>query len=185
KDGAAYGEEGFDGVTSATYDFSYTAVEADADKNTTFTFTATDSDGDTDVVTHVLRVGEAPAAGGEVEVTSNITEDVTWTNNNVYILTSRIIVQPGAVLTIEEGTLIKGEFGDGANATALIVARGAQIMAEGTAEAPIIFTSIADEIMPGEIESPNLDETDNGLWGGLIILGAAPISDEGNDGTAQ
>jgi hypothetical protein len=49
-------------------------------------------------------------------------------------------------------------------------------MAEGTADAPIIFTSIADEIMPGEIASPNLDPVLNGLWGGLLILGNAPIS---------
>ena len=185
KDGTAFDEESFDGETSATYSFSYTAVEADADKNITFTFTATDTDGDTEVVTHVLSVGEAPATGGEVMVTSNITEDVTWTNNNVYVLASRIIVEPGAVLTIEAGTLIKGEVGQGANATALIIARGAQIMAEGTAEAPIIFTSVADEISQGEIASPNLDETNGGLWGGLIILGNAPISDSGNDGTEQ
>ena len=39
--------------------------------------------------------------------------------------------------------------------------------------------------MSGETASPNLDETNGGLWGGLIILGAAPISDEGNDGTEQ
>src|SRR5690606_27791266 len=110
---------------------------------------------------------------------------VTWTSNNVYFLTSRIIVEPGATLTIEPGTLIKGEAGSGANATALIIARGAQILAEGTADAPIIFTSEEDEIMPGQIASPNLGETDNGLWGGLIILGAAPISDSGNDGTEQ
>lgn len=49
-------------------------------------------------------------------------------------------------------------------------------MAEGSASEPIIFTSIADEIEPGEIASPNLDPTLNGLWGGLIVLGNAPIS---------
>jgi hypothetical protein len=49
-------------------------------------------------------------------------------------------------------------------------------MAEGTATEPIIFTSIADEIEPGEIASPNLDPTLNGLWGGLLVLGNAPIS---------
>jgi hypothetical protein len=49
-------------------------------------------------------------------------------------------------------------------------------MAEGTAEAPIIFTSVADMILPGEIASPNLETTLNGLWGGLLILGNAPIS---------
>jgi hypothetical protein len=49
-------------------------------------------------------------------------------------------------------------------------------MADGTSSSPIIFTSIADEIQPGEIVSPNLDDDQNGLWGGVIILGDAPIS---------
>jgi len=49
-------------------------------------------------------------------------------------------------------------------------------MAEGTETSPIIFTTVADEIVPGKIESPNLDIDANGLWGGLIILGNAPIS---------
>ncbi|MEM6526264.1 MAG: hypothetical protein AAF693_20890 [Bacteroidota bacterium] len=119
------------------------------------------------------------------QVTSNITGDVTWTKDIVYELSTRVIVEPGASLTIEAGTLIKGQVGDGANATGLIVARGAQIFANGTAAEPIIFTSAADEIEPGEIDSPNLTETNSGLWGGVIILGAAPISDPGNDGTDQ
>jgi len=55
-------------------------------------------------------------------------------------------------------------------------------MAEGTATQPIIFTSVADEIEPGQIASPNLDSDLNGLWGGLIVLGKAPISVSG-DGT--
>jgi hypothetical protein len=63
----------------------------------------------------------------------------------------------------------------------LLIARGGKIIAEGTPQLPIIFTSIADEITPelveaGEFESPNLDPTVNGLWGGLIVLGKAKIS---------
>lgn len=58
----------------------------------------------------------------------------------------------------------------------MLIARGGKLIADGTANAPIIFTSVADEIMPGEIASPNLDAELNGLWGGLIILGNAPIS---------
>src|SRR5690606_19019514 len=94
----------------------------------------------------------------------------------VYILKSRIAVLSGVTLTIQPGVVVKGEAGTGANATALIVARGAKIMAEGTASSPIIFTSIADEIMPGDVASPNLEPELNGLWGGLIVLGNAPIS---------
>src|SRR5690606_31546447 len=109
-------------------------------------------------------------------VTANITSNTTWKSNKIYILKSRIAVTNGATLTIEPGTIIKGEAGTGANATALIIARGAKLNADVTANQPIIFTSIADEITHGQIASPNLDPTMNGLWGGLIILGNAPIS---------
>jgi hypothetical protein len=114
------------------------------------------------------------------QVSENITQDTTWKTGKTYILESRIAVEAGATLTIEPGVVVKGEAGTGSNATALLIARGATIMAEGTAEAPIIFTSIADEIEPGQIESPNLDPTLNGLWGGVIVLGNAKISAKGN-----
>lgn len=109
-------------------------------------------------------------------VENNITQNTTWETGKVYVLKNRIAVVSGATLTIKEGVVVKGEAGTGANATALVIARGGKLMAEGTAQKPIIFTSVADEIMPGEIASPNLDPTLNGLWGGVIILGNAPIS---------
>lgn len=120
-------------------------------------------------------------------ITANITENTTWKSGNVYILGGRITVMNGVTLTIEPGVIIKGEAGTGANATALLVARGAKIMAEGTAAKPIIFTSVADEIMPeditaGNFGSPNLDPDINGLWGGLIVLGKAPISASNESG---
>lgn len=116
-----------------------------------------------------------------VRVSSNITADATWTADKVYVLGGRISVVDGVTLTIEPGTIIKGEAGTGPNATALLIARGAKLMAEGTASAPIIFTSIADEILPedvkaGNFASPNLDPDISGLWGGLIVLGKATIS---------
>jgi len=114
-------------------------------------------------------------------ITSNITGNTTWYSDTVYQLGGRITVEAGATLTIEPGTIIKGEAGTGSNATALVVARDANIVAQGTPTLPIIFTSVADEIMPADIQagnfiSPNLDPTINGLWGGVIILGNAKIS---------
>lgn len=109
-------------------------------------------------------------------ITENITTNTTWTTGNVYTLGARISVTDGVTLTIEPGVVVKGEAGTGANATALIIARGGKLMAEGTADQPIIFTTVADEIEPGEIASPNLDPDLDGLWGGLIVLGYAPIS---------
>lgn len=119
---------------------------------------------------------EEPVAENTIMVTGNITTSTTWETGKIYVLKSRIAVTNGATLTIQPGTIVKGEVGTGANATALIIARGAKLMAEGTASQPIIFTSIADEIQPGQIASPNMDPTMNGLWGGLLILGNAPIS---------
>lgn len=111
-----------------------------------------------------------------ITITGNITANTTWETGKTYILGGRIAVVSGVSLTIQPGVIIKGQAGTGANATALIIARGAKLYAEGTATQPIIFTSVADEIEPGMVASPNLDPDLNGLWGGLIILGNAPIS---------
>lgn len=127
-----------------------------------------------------------PGEGGEgseevVTITDNITSDETWKDGTIYVLAGRIAVEAGATLTIEGGAIVKGEAGSGANSTALVVARDATLNANGTADAPIIFTSVADEITPemvdsGEFGSPNLDPNQRGLWGGVIVLGNAPIS---------
>ena len=116
-----------------------------------------------------------------VVVSSNITTNTTWTKDKVYELGARVVVENGATLTIEPGTVIKGQSGTGASARALIIARGAKIMAEGTASEPIIFTSTRDNITSGQISSPNLTAEQNGQWGGLIILGRAPISASANE----
>jgi hypothetical protein len=135
--------------------------------------TVKDKENQSGSATAVLSVNEEQTV---VSVTGNITENTTWETGKVYTLESRIAVVSGVTLTIEPGVIVKGQAGTGANATALLVARGGKIMAEGTADSPIIFTSVADEVMPGEIASPNLEPTLNGLWGGLLILGNAPIS---------
>lgn len=122
-----------------------------------------------------------PPEDGVVTVTQNIAANETWSASKTYILGGRITVLSGATLTIEPGTVIKGQAGTGANATALLIARGAKLMAEGTADKPIIFTTVADEITPadvaaGNFASPNLAPDANGLWGGVLILGNASIS---------
>ncbi len=164
------------GATSGTI-----GVEFVAGENTgagSVTLTVTDANGKSDDATAVLTLTEEESV---ITITANISSDVTWESDKIYVLGGRITVLNGATLTIEPGTIIKGEAGTGANATALLVARGGKLMAEGTAEAPIIFTSVADEITPADIAegnfgSPNLDPDINGLWGGVIVLGKAFIS---------
>jgi hypothetical protein len=121
------------------------------------------------------------AGGAGIDVASDIIANTTWSTGNTYILRKRVVVREGATLTIEPGVVIKADIGIGINAINLIVARGANIMAEGTPELPIVFTSVVDEITPEDIAagnygSPNLNPDDTALWGGVLILGRAPIS---------
>jgi hypothetical protein len=125
-------------------------------------------------------------SGTETVVAPNqIIENTTWTANKIYELASKVVVDNGATLTIEPGTIIKGRTGTGSQATALIVARGSKINACGTADAPIIFTSVLDNIKLGEKSGTNLDEFDNEKWGGVIILGNAPVSTGDGDTEGQ
>lgn len=121
--------------------------------------------------TALAEKGYVAPRGGVVEVTDDdITagQVVNWTSDNVYLLKGFVFVDSGAVLNIGPGTTIKGAPGQGANASALIVARNGKIMAEGTADNPIVFTSEADD--------GNLPLTARGLWGGVILLGNATIN---------
>lgn len=149
------------------------------------TLTINDANNKSANQTAVVNKTSEPVEPSEIEISANITEDATWVTGKTYILTTRIAVVDGVTLTIEPGVIVKGEGGTGTNASALIIARGAKLMAEGTADAPIIFTSIIDEIEPGMIASPNLEPTIDGLWGGLMILGKAPISAPSDNETAQ
>ena len=113
---------------------------------------------------------------------ADLTGDTTnWTSDNVYQLDGYVFLEEGGVLNIEAGTRIEG-LADPSNAndlaSALIVTRGAQIFANGTAEAPIVFTA------EGQDDSFSVP-ADRGAWGGVIILGNATVGDENGIGTAN
>ncbi|CAI8283183.1 MAG: Uncharacterised protein [Owenweeksia sp. TMED14] len=129
----------------------------------------------------IIPVNPNPINTNKV-INGNITKNTIWYSDTVYQLAGRISVTSGNTLTIQPGTVIKGEAGTGSNASSLVISRGSKIMAEGTESLPIVFTSIADEITPEKItsgdgiSSPNLTPNIAGLWGGLIVLGKAVIS---------
>ena len=125
-------------------------------------------------------VGPGPSVGEEIIVSGTIEEDQTWSKDNIYILEGKVVVDGGATLTIDPGTIIKGGPGQNTQASALVVDRDATLNANGTADEPIIFTSASDDITSGQTESPNLTVNDRGLWGGVIVLGNAPSSFEGD-----
>lgn len=103
------------------------------------------------------------------------TGTVTWTMDNNYLLSGLVFVNEGQVLTIEAGTVIRAETGQAEFASALIVARGGKIIAEGTANDPIIFTCEGDDL------EGSVPVYSRGLWGGLIILGNAELNNEFNE----
>ncbi|MEP2058960.1 MAG: hypothetical protein ABJJ05_14205, partial [Maribacter litoralis] len=136
---------------------------------TSFALTSCSSDDDTPTITDDDPVVEEPT-GEVITLTGVLTEDQTWESENIYILDGRVIVDEGVTLTIEAGTIIKGEEGLETLASALVVDQGATLIAEGTASEPIIFTSVLDDIAQGETTG-TLDVADTGLWGGIIVLG--------------
>ena len=122
--------------------------------------------------------------GGETPntaLTGKITADMTLTADKIWTITGRVIVTDGVTLTIEPGTIIKGTEGSGTNAAILMIARGGKINAKGTAAKPIIMTSVLDDIQVGQLKGTNLTDlsTSRGKWGGLVILGKAPVSVDG------
>ena len=103
-----------------------------------------------------------------------------WTNDRIWIMNGKVVVRAGGSLTIEAGTIIKAQNGQGVEATALVIAAGASIHAIGTEDSPIIFTDIEDSIDYGDgVISPNRKPTDTGKWGGIIILGNAVVGEDG------
>ncbi|MBK7868938.1 MAG: T9SS C-terminal target domain-containing protein [Ignavibacteriales bacterium] len=108
----------------------------------------------------------ATAVYAQIPLEGDITTNTTLTANNTYLLKGFVRVQSGVTLTIEAGTVIYGE-----NSTqgTLIVKPGGKVIADGTVNSPIVFTS--EFTKPGASRPPTY-----GDWGGIIILGNAPIN---------
>lgn len=119
-----------------------------------------------------------------VEVTDasiNPGDSVVWTPDNVYLLNGFVFVEDSATLTIQPGTVIKGKPGQAENASALIIARGGKIFAEGTPTEPIIFTAEDDDVN----DPFDLPFDARGLWGGVILLGRAKINVAGGENNIE
>jgi hypothetical protein len=103
----------------------------------------------------------------------------TLSCDNIYLLDGFVYVNEGDVLTIEPGTVIQAKAGQGASASCLIVARGAQILADGTASCPIIFTYEGDPL------NGSTPYNTRGLWGGVIVNGYGILNTYDGDDVAE
>ncbi|WP_293665893.1 Ig-like domain-containing protein [uncultured Parabacteroides sp.] len=131
----------------------------------TATITATTKDGGKTAISTVTVSKDAPASK-EVVLEGNITSDMTINAADKNFLKGFVYVKPGATLTIEAGSVIKGvSVAAGEKAASLIIEPGAKIMAVGTVDKPIVFTS----------DKP-AGQRLTGDWGGLIICGNARVN---------
>ncbi len=104
-----------------------------------------------------------------VQANGNLTNTTTTlTCNNLYRLNQLVYVQDGAQLFIQAGTVIKAEFGEGLDASALVISRGGKIFANGEEHCPIILTAEADPL------DGTYSVDIRGQWGGIIMLGKSP-----------
>lgn len=97
-------------------------------------------------------------------LSGNISQDTKLVKRDTYLLLGSVFVTDSTTLTIEPGTVIIGDYKTNG---ALIISKGSKIMAEGLETDPIIFTS-------------NRSVKKEGDWGGIFILGDAPINKFGN-----
>jgi len=111
-----------------------------------------------------------PAAGGDAITVSENTGTTKWQKENFYLLNGFVFINSRDALTIEEGTVVKRKSGTESNASALIVAKGAQVNVFGIAANPIILTFEADPL------DGSVGLTTTGQWGGLMLLGDAQLN---------
>ena len=152
---------------------------ADSNWASGWTFGVTESPTECPVGT--LSTGDVVSGKSICSITGTLTSNVRLNNNFIYQLEGAVFVgedQGGdaaapiagaasAILTIDAGTTIFGASGT----DYLVIARGSQIRSNGTAMAPVNFTS-RDEVFG----TANL-ASDRAKWGGLVINGRAPIND--------
>ena len=104
-------------------------------------------------------------------ISGNITINTTLTNDKIYLISGWVYVKSPATLTIQEGTILKGEK---STQGTLIIERGAKLIANGTQTQPIIFTS---DQQPGQ--------RSYGDWGGIILCGKASVNLPGGEGVVE
>ncbi len=150
-------------MTWTTLDAAIATVAADGTvtgvKEGTTDITVKTTDG---LFTSKCTVNIFPASGSTIELTGNITANITLKSDVNYVLNGWVYVKSPATITIEAGTVIKGKVDTKAS---LVIERGAKIMAEGTAVKPIVFTS-----------AKAAGARAAGDWGGIVLCGKAVIN---------
>jgi hypothetical protein len=118
-------------------------------------------DGEKEIV-YVPTPGGGGSGGVTITLEGRINADTILRKENTYILKNKVYMVGDHTMTIQPGTTIKGSY-SGSDVAVLIITRGSKIVANGTVDAPIVFTSSSPSPASGD-------------WGGIVICGKASVN---------
>jgi hypothetical protein len=119
-------------------------------------------DGEKEIIIINGGGGSTSPTAKTVTLSGRITRDTTLLAKDNNFLSGIVYITKGVTLTVEAGATVKAQY-SGADVSALIICRGAKIIAQGTTDKPIIFTSASANPQSGD-------------WGGIVLCGTAPIN---------
>ncbi len=176
KDGQSFNSINFIDEISSTYQFFYSIPEdATNGSQSIFNFVLLDNRGNETAFNYTVKVNTTFSEQQEVingilvtKLKGRLNTNFQLQAANTYVIDSTFSIENNSTLTIEKGSTVYFKTFPENNLTSkLVITRGAKMIAEGTAEEPIVFTS--DKILLNQ--QPSADD-----WGGIYIYGSAPVN---------
>ena len=121
-----------------------------------------ETDGEKEIVIVNQPVIPTGPTAKTITLTGRITKDTTLYAKDFNYLQGLVYITKGVTLTVEEGAKVMGKY-SGSDVSALIICRGAKLIAKGSVDKPIVFTSASANPQSGD-------------WGGIVLCGTAPIN---------
>ena len=121
-----------------------------------------ETDGEKEIFVVTKEIAPVGVVSKTIILSGSITKDTTLYAKDVNYLSGLVYIKSGVTITIQAGAKVQSKLKP-LEVTALVITRGAKIIAQGTSENPIVFTS--GNVIP-----------QSGDWGGIVICGKAPIN---------
>ena len=118
-------------------------------------------DGEKEIFVVTKEVTPVGVVANTITLSGKITKDTTLYAKDVNYLSGLVYVTKGVTLTVQAGAKVMGK--SGTDVAALVICRGAKLVAKGTADMPIVFTSSSANPQSGD-------------WGGIVLLGSATVN---------
>jgi hypothetical protein len=120
-----------------------------------------ETDGEKEIFVVTKEVTPVGVVSNTITLSGIITKDTTLYAKDVNYLAGKVYVTKGVTLTVQAGAKVLAK--SGTNVAALVICRGAKLIAIGTETSPIVFTSSSLNPQSGD-------------WGGIVLLGTASVN---------